>query len=154
MTDRSSVHSTFVIERRYAARPTRVFQAFADPEIKKKWFGGPPDWNPGVSTFDFREGGNETDKGGGPPGGPTHDFDCRYYDIVEDQRIVYAYDMQLGDRRISVSLATVELRPDGDGTLLTLTEQGVYLDGHDDAGSREEGTRWLLGKLADVVERD
>jgi uncharacterized protein YndB with AHSA1/START domain len=152
MTDRTSVHSTFVIERTYAARPEKVFRAFSDPAIKKKWFGAPPGWNKGVSSFDFREGGIESDKGGGPPDGPSHDFDCRYYDIVQDQRIVYAYDMMLGANRISVSLTTVELRAQGDGTVLTLTEQGVYLDGYDDAGQREEGTRWLLGELAKVVE--
>jgi uncharacterized protein YndB with AHSA1/START domain len=152
MTERSSTHSTFVIERSYAARPAKVFQAFADPAIKKKWFGGPPGWTPGVATFDFREGGRETDKGGGPPGGAAHDFDCLYYDIVENERIVYAYDMVIGDRRISVSLATVELRPEGAGTRLKLTEQGVYLDGYEDAGQREEGTQWLLGELAKVVE--
>jgi hypothetical protein len=26
-------------------------------------------------------------------------------------------------------------------------EQGVFLDGYDDAGSRERGTHWLLSKL-------
>jgi len=152
MTKRSSAHAAFTIERTYAAKPPRVFQAFADPEVKKKWFGGPPDWNPGVATFDFREGGSETSKGGGPPGGDTHDFDCRYYDIVPDERIVYSYEMHISGRRISVSLTTVELRPEGAGTRLTLTEQGVFLDGYDDAGAREEGTRWLLGELAKVVE--
>lgn len=152
MTERTSAHSTFVIERTYAASPAKVFRAFSDPELKKKWFGGPPGWTKGVATFDFREGGSETDKGGGPPDGVTHDFDCRYYDIVQDQRIVYAYDMMLGANRISVSLTTVELHAEGGGTLLKLTEQGVYLDGYDDAGQREEGTRWLLGELAKVVE--
>ena len=42
----------------------------------------------------------------------------------------------------------MELRPAGAGTKLTFTEQGVFLDGYDDAGSREQGTRWLLDKLA------
>ncbi len=66
---------------------------------------------------------------------------------MTDQRIVYTYDMHLDDARISVSLATVELEPAGAGTRLIFTEQGVFLDGYDDAGSREHGTRELLDKL-------
>jgi len=28
----------------------------------------------------------------------------------------------------------------------------VFLDGYDDAGSREQGTHWLLGKLEAALE--
>ena len=40
--------------------------------------------------------------------------------------------MHLDDTRISVSLATVELKPAGKGTRLIFTEQGAFLDGYDD----------------------
>jgi uncharacterized protein YndB with AHSA1/START domain len=66
---------------------------------------------------------------------------------VPDRRIVYAYAMQLDDVKISVSLATIEFVPSGAGTTLVLTEQGAFLDGYDDAGSREHGTGGLLDKL-------
>ena len=42
--------------------------------------------------------------------------------------------MHIGDTRISVSLATIELKPEGTGTRLTFTEQGAFLDGYDDPG--------------------
>jgi uncharacterized protein YndB with AHSA1/START domain len=146
MTERSAHHATFVIERRYPAAPARVFHAFADLEAKQAWFGGPKEWARGQHHFDFREGGGER-LSGGPPGGTVHHFDATYIDIVPDQRIVYSYVMHLDEQRISVSLATIELLPDGKGTLLKLTEQGVFLDGYDDAGKREEGTRGLLDQL-------
>ena len=38
MTDRSVTHSTFVVERTYAAPPARVFAAFADPAARCAWF--------------------------------------------------------------------------------------------------------------------
>jgi hypothetical protein len=41
----------------------------------------------------------------------------------------------------------MELKPEGAGTKLTVTEQGAFLDGYDDAGSREHGTGLLLDKL-------
>src|SRR5207248_1124883 len=111
------------------------------------------EWEKGPRTFDFRVGGSETSSGG-PKGGPVHAFECRYQDIVPNERIVYTYDMRLGDRRISVSLTTIALEPAGAGTRLTFTEQGVFLDGYDDSGSREQGSRWLLDKLAASVERE
>ena len=94
----------------------------------------------------FRVGGEERVKGSGESG-RISDFRSRYFDIVPDERIVYAYDMHIDDARISVSLATVEFQAVGDGTRLVVTEQGAFLDGYDDAGSREHGTRWLLDKL-------
>ena len=150
---RSARHATFVIERSFAAPPSRVFQAFADPAAKAKWFGGPAEWEKGPGEFDFRVGGRETSRGG-PKGGPMHAFACVYQDIVPNERIVYSYDMHLDDTRISVSLTTIELMPEGKGTRLKFTEQGVFLDGHDDAGSREQGSGWLLDQLgASLGER-
>jgi len=84
---------------------------------------------------------------GGPKGGAVHAYNATYYDIVPDERFVIAYDMHLDDKRISVSLATVEFQPAGNGTRLKYTEQGAFLDGYDDAGSRERGTQGLLDQL-------
>ena len=47
-----------------------------------------------------------------------------------------------------MSVSTIELEPVGQGTRLTITEQGAYLDGHDKASNRESGTRELLDALA------
>lgn len=153
MAERSVQHATFAIEKIIDAAPAHVFHAFADETAKARWFQGPDGWGKGPRVFDFRVGGRETSSGG-PKGGLVHAFECRYQDIVPNQRIVYSYDMRLGDRRISVSLTTIELAPAGSGTRLTFTEQGVFLDGYDDAGSREQGSRWLIDKLAASVERE
>ena len=45
MTERSTHHATFVIERTYAASPARVVAAWADPAAKARWFAGPGDWD-------------------------------------------------------------------------------------------------------------
>lgn len=85
--------------------------------------------------------------------GTVSTFDGHYHDIVPDQRIIYSYDMRLDERHISVSLATVELKPDGGGTRLTFTEQAIFLDGYDDAGGRERGTTMLLDQLGAELQR-
>ena len=152
MSERSTHHATFVIERIYAAAPARVFNAWADPAAKARWFAGPDEWVRGARELDFRVGGRER-VSGGPVSGPVHAFDCRYQDIVPNQRIVYAYDMHLDEKRISVSLTTVEFKQAGTGTRLIFTEQAVFLDGYDDAASREQGTRGLLDQLDAELRR-
>jgi uncharacterized protein YndB with AHSA1/START domain len=151
MTRRSTEHATFVIERLYPAAPTRVFAAWADPGAKARWFAGPDDWIKFTHDTDFRVGGGES-LATGPAGGTIHRFDGRYQDIVPDQRIIYTYDMHLDETRISVSLATVEFRPEGSGTRLVFIEQAVFLDGTDNPATREQGTYGLLDKLGPAVE--
>jgi len=128
---RSVVHASFTITRHWQASPARVFQAFADQKKKDAWFGGGSDWTPVGRSFDFREGGRETLTGKWNTGMVTR-FDCVYRDIVAP---------------ISVSQAAIELKPDNGGTKFILTEYGDYLDGYDDAGSREHGTNALMDAL-------
>jgi uncharacterized protein YndB with AHSA1/START domain len=146
MTDRSAAHASFTLERTYSAAPARVFAAFATQHAKDHWFNAGDAWTAIEREFDFRIGGRELLAGRWKSGMVTR-FDCRYFDIVPDQRIVYAYAMELDGKRISVSMATIELSAKGSQTRLTLTEQGVYLDGFEDGGGREKGTGDLLDRL-------
>lgn len=152
MTERSAVHATFCLERTYPAAPARVFAAFAQADAKARWFSGPPDWEIIDQAFDFRVGGLERQAARLPDGTVTA-FSGAYHDIVPNERIVYSYAMKLNDVRISVSLTTVELRADGAGTRLVLTEQGVFLDGWDNVAGREEGTSAALDALGVEVAR-
>ena len=139
-------HATFVLERTYPAPPARVFEAWAVPEAKAQWFGALD------FTLDFRVGGRETN-GGGPDGGPFYRYEATYRDIVPDARIVYTTEMFIDDRIMSVSVATIELAADGDGTRLVLTEHGAFLDGLETAAQREHGTGELLDKLGATLTR-
>ena len=69
---------------------------------------------------------------------------------MPDQRIIYSYEVYADDTRISVSVATIEFGLHGDGTALTWTEQGAFLDGFDGneaPGLRREGTAIILDHL-------
>src|SRR5437773_8705123 len=145
MPERSVVHSTFTIERIYDRPPARVFAAWADPSLKSRWFGGGTDDAPIGLDMDFRVGGLETDRSE-PGADPSSGYKARYHDIVPDERIVFTYDLSLGGSLVSVSLATVEFRPSGDGsgTQLTYTEHGAFLDGLDDPELRKNVTSGML----------
>jgi uncharacterized protein YndB with AHSA1/START domain len=147
MTGRSVIHSTFSIERRYEAATDLVFAAWADPAAKARWFAGPA----GEHELDFRVGGREVNRG-------SHDgravrFESCYADIVHGERIVYTSTLYADDTPITVSLTTVEFSPAGRGTRLLLTEHGAFLDGHEQPGWREQGTRDWLGALDTELRR-
>ncbi|AET58187.1 SRPBCC family protein [Paenibacillus terrae] len=144
MNERIVKHATFVVERTYAVSPGRVYQAWADPTAKAKWFSKP-------EIFEFRVGGREYSSGG-PPEGPIFTFDASYQELVPEQRIVYTYTLDSDSTRISVSITTVELIEVEGGTKLIFTEQGAYFDGHDTPEVREHGTNLMLDALGTVFE--
>jgi uncharacterized protein YndB with AHSA1/START domain len=150
---RSVVHATFHLERRYDAPVARVWRALTDPAAKQKWFAGTPGrWELLERQMDVRAGGRERVSGRWE-GGVVSTFDATYHDVIENERLVYSYEMHLDDKKISVSLATMQLTAEGGKTTLKVSEQGAFLDGYDDAGSREHGTRQLLEALgASLVE--
>jgi uncharacterized protein YndB with AHSA1/START domain len=154
MTGRSATHDQFTIGRSYPAAPSRVFAAFASSEAKNIWGDTgdiePADGAAGLAEFDFRVGGRE--RFGYRYSGVTYRYDARYYDIVPDQRIVYSYEMYAGDARISVSVTTIEFAKSGDGTALTYTELGAYLDGIEQPGLRMQGTTQMLDNLTGYLK--
>jgi uncharacterized protein YndB with AHSA1/START domain len=151
MSEHNVQYGSFTIERKFDAPPALVYSAFATERGKQAWFSGPSDqWSLEDRAFDFRVGGSETLSGKWKTGRITR-FDAQYHDIVPDERIIYSYIMHADGRKISVSLATIEFKKAGAGTLLVLTEQGAFLDGYDDAGSRERGSVGLIDKLEAAI---
>ena len=149
--DRNVTHATFTLERSYPVPPARVFAAWADPAAKARWF------TPGPGSgheLEFRVGGREVATGG-PDGGPVMRFETLYRDIVPQQRIVYTSTLSTETDLVTVSLTTVEFTPGEDGgTRLVLTEQGAYLDGHEQPAWREEGTASQLDALAAELKEE
>jgi uncharacterized protein YndB with AHSA1/START domain len=143
----SVVHGVFHLERTYPVAAERVWKAFTDESAKARWFGPPAGgWELIERRMDVRTGGTERLKGRWP-GGLVTTFDALYHDVVPNARLIYSYQMFLDERKISVSLATVQLEAESARTRLLVSEQGAFLDGYDDAGARERGTAQLLDAL-------
>ena len=157
MPGQSVIHSTFVIERGYPKSPERVFSAFADATQKRVWFAEGESHDVEAFEMDFRIGGTERltyrFKEGTPFKGVEVTSEGSIQDIVPNRRIVTASTMTLGDKRISVSLVTVELLPTDKGTHLICTHQGVFFEGSDGPQIREAGWHQLFENLAKALTR-
>ena len=159
MSDRTVIHSTYVIERSFLAAPQQVFRALSDPARKRRWFAEGEGFDADKFEMDFRVGGFERSRSrfkasAAPvPAGTVCANDTVYLDIVPGQRIVLAYTMTLGERRISASQATFELLVAGLGTQLVFTEQAAFFEGADGPQVREAGWRQLFEHLDKELAR-
>ncbi len=115
-----------------------MFDAWADPAAKVRWFAG----NPEGYELDFRPGGIE--RNANLLDGKRITWESLYREIVVPERIVYTSVLAVDGDVATVSLTTVELTAEGDGTHLALVEAGAYLDGRELPEWREQGTGdWL-----------
>jgi uncharacterized protein YndB with AHSA1/START domain len=145
-----TIHSTFVIERDFPQRPSRVFSAFAQPALKRRWY---TERDHDIQEFqmDFRLGGVERFryrfKEGHPIAGSEIANEGTFQDIVDEQRIVMSSRMSLNGKSIVIMLLTLEFMPAENGTRLTLTHQGTYTDWPDGVKMIEMGWNTLIDRL-------
>jgi uncharacterized protein YndB with AHSA1/START domain len=155
----STIHSTFVLERSFAASPEKVFKAFSDPETKKRWnYTGE---HHQLLEYTLKFGVGEGEKAAmvmgdnaGPVAGKTLTLDARYQDIVPNKRVVWAYRMSMDGTPFSAALATVELIKTDQGTDLILTHQGAYFENADGPEMRKGGWNDLLDRLGKVLSSE
>ncbi len=150
--EQTTIHNTFVIERNFPWRPARVFSAFAQPALKRRWYAEGGDHQIQDFHMDFRAGGSEQFryrfKEGHPIAGSEISNESMYQDIVDEKRIVMTSRMSLNGKTIVVMLATFEFVPAENGTDLILTHQGAYTDWPDGVKMIEIGWRGLIERLA------
>lgn len=139
-------HENFTIERTYPNCREHVWSAWSNPAKKAKWFGGK------VHSMDFVVGGRETASFRDDMG--EHVNETRYFEIVENERIVMAYSMAMNGRVHTVSLATIRFVDHNGGTRLTFTEQMCVIPPSDGVEGRRHGWGELLGGLETFLVSD
>ena len=159
MQEPSVIHNTFVLDRSYPKPPRAVFSAFAEEGKKRRWFAEREGHKLQQFELDFRVGGTERlkyqMKAGTPVAGMIITNESRYQEIAPEHRIVTAATMDLGEKRILISLVTTEFIETAQGTDLILTHQGIYLSGPSGLTPQmlEAGWRELLDSLQTELTR-
>jgi uncharacterized protein YndB with AHSA1/START domain len=149
-TQPAAIHNTFVIERHFPQTVARVFSAFAQPALKRRWYA---EGDHEILDFhmDFRSGGIERlryrFKEGHPIAGSEIANESSYQDVVEEKRIIMTSKMSLNGKPILVMITTFEFAPADIGTDLVLTHQGTYIDWPDGAKMIEIGWGQLVDRL-------
>jgi uncharacterized protein YndB with AHSA1/START domain len=123
--------STLTIERRFRAVPERVFAAFTDPEVLRRWWAAAPGWETPVAEVDARPGGRYR-CAMKDPAAPAPDVVVgTYVEVVPPERLVYTWGWE-GDPPEQAgslaSLVTVEFQPDGEGTRVRVVHTGFETD--------------------------
>jgi uncharacterized protein YndB with AHSA1/START domain len=141
----SAVKPSLTLKRRFKAPPAKVFAAWTDPEKVKRWMG-PGEVKVVLAENDVRAGGRYRWLMQAPDG-KRHDVGGVYRDIVADQKLVFTWTWKTEPEL--ESLVTVTFKPDGDGTLLTLTHEQFVEESTRD--SHQSGWTGALDKLDKFV---
>jgi uncharacterized protein YndB with AHSA1/START domain len=139
------------IVRRFRAPPERVFAACVSPDTMALWLG-PHDWRVIEIDADVRVNGGFRFRMTGPQGEMA--VEAIYEAIDPLRRLVHSWRWVEGSAEHPangvVSRITYLFDPDGEGTVLTFTQEG--LADQTDADHHEHGWRETLAKLSDVLE--
>jgi uncharacterized protein YndB with AHSA1/START domain len=139
MAVQSAVKPSLTLRRRLKAPPAQVFAAWIDPEKVKRWMG-PAEMKAVIADSDARTGGRYRWVMQAPSG-EQHEVGGVYREVVPNEKLVFTWSWK--STRERESLVTVLLKPDGDGTLLTLTHEQFF-----DEEARNGHERGWTGALA------
>ena len=132
MATTTATKPSLTIKRRLKAPPAKVYAAWTDPEKVKGWMG-PGEMKAKHAEADVRVGGHYRWVMLAPSG-EEHDVGGVYREIVPNEKLVFTWAWKTMPERESI--VTVLLKPDGDGTLLTLTHEQFF---DEDARDRHQG---------------
>jgi uncharacterized protein YndB with AHSA1/START domain len=145
MATDTAVKPSLTLKRRYAAPPAKVFSAWTDPQKLGRWFC-PVGCVLVLAESDAHVGGRYRivvrDLSG-----EEHDVSGTFREVVPDRKLVFTWAWRTTPER--ESLVTVELKPDGDGTMLTLIHEQFF-----DAAARDRhqsGWGAILDRLNEVL---
>ncbi len=147
----------FTETARLDAPAARVFAAFRDEPVRRRWFRQPGDRARQTYVLDFRVGGREiaTTVFAMPDREEHVEYASTFFDLVPDERIVLSYSVRIDDVLRWAALRTIGLSADGAGTQLEWTEQYRFFALTDipahDVAHLEGSTRLQLNGLAAVL---
>src|SRR5579872_7347022 len=138
MATTTAVKPSLTIKRRFDAPPAKVFAAWIDPEKVKRWMG-PGEVKALSVESDPRTGGRYRWLMKAPDG-EEHDVSGVYREVIQDRKLVFTWAWKSTPER--ESLVTVDIKPDGDGSVMTLTHEQFF-----DADARDRHQHGWTGAM-------
>jgi uncharacterized protein YndB with AHSA1/START domain len=141
MSTATAVKPSLTIKRRFKAPPAKAYSAWIEPEKIARWFG-PPGSKIVEAKFDARAGGKYMILAVSESGEEFH-VSGTVKEAIANERLVYDWAWRGTPER--VSLVTLTFKPDGDGTLFTLTHEQFFDEQARDR--HNQGWEAVLNKL-------
>lgn len=139
--------ASVTVTHRYAHSAERVFDAWLDPQLARRFLFTTADGEVVRCEIDARVGGRYTIVDRRPPGDAQFTGDIthvgEYLEIDRPRRLVFTFGVPQFDP--GYTRVTVEIAPDGDGCLLTLTNDDVPDEWAD---SNTQGWTMILESLS------
>jgi uncharacterized protein YndB with AHSA1/START domain len=115
------------VSHRFAAPRERVFAAWTDPSVLKRWWAAAPTWSTPLVEVDVREGGRyrlsmRTDEG------EVHTVSGEYTEVRAPERLAFTWVWEAGPEEVAGgehSLVVVDFLEEGDGTLVRVSHRGL-----------------------------
>jgi uncharacterized protein YndB with AHSA1/START domain len=115
------------LTRRFEAPPERVFDAWTNTDVLRRWWAALPGWTTSTAVVDLRPDGRYRLSMRDPESGAEHTVHGEYVEIERPRRLVYTWTWA-GDAEImrgsEGTVVEVEFVEEGDGTEVVLTHRG------------------------------
>ena len=113
---------SLTLKRRLNVPPQKVFEAWTQPQQMIRWWGmGSP--RPPIAETDVRVGGRFRVQFWGQ-NGEHHSVSGVYKEVEANRKLVFSWAWQSTPER--ESQVTIDVKPDGQGSLLTLTHEQFF----------------------------
>jgi uncharacterized protein YndB with AHSA1/START domain len=115
------------LTRRFAAAPARVFAAWTEPELLRRWWAAVQGWETASAEVDLRPRGRYRLVMRDPQQGLEYAVGGEYLEVRPPERLAYTWTWE-GDAEImrgsEGTLVEVEFHDDDGGTEVVLTHRG------------------------------
>ncbi len=135
--------TTLSIERAFRAPRERVFDAFTNEEVLRRWWHAEHDWETSVAEVDLRVGGEVRVVMRDPHTGQEYGGGGRYTEIDRPHRLAFTW---LWDDRTERQLIEVDFEDRGGATLVRFVHSGLWDE--EAVRSHENGWTKALDNLA------
>jgi uncharacterized protein YndB with AHSA1/START domain len=135
------------LERLLDAPPERIFAAWTDPDLLRRWWAAQPDWTTPEATTDVRVGGRYR-LSMQDAAGTVHTVVGEYLEVDPPRRLVYTWQWEPhGDPAVGddVTVVQIDFVAEGSATRVMLEQRGF--EGEAERDKHDHGWRGCLDNL-------